>query len=207
MPGGARGANPRFRLEDPEGGHAHREDGGLRVLRQPELLLRPPEAERGDVPREGFGRLLEHLPRRGVRLVQLLPHPGELRRLSGKQQRDRHRSPYILNSAEPHVSPAPNATSSTRSPERNRPCAFASERAMGTEAAEVFPYRSRLTNTRSGATPSRFPTALTIRRFAWCGMNSATSSIPYPFWARAFWATSAILVTACLNVSFPDIRM
>jgi hypothetical protein len=70
----------------------------------------------------------------------------------------------------------------------------------------VFPYLSTFTKTLSAVTPSRFPTAVMIRRFAWCGTTSASSSTPTPASASTFRATSPILVTACLNVSFPNIR-
>ena len=55
------------------------------------------------------------------------------------------------------MSPPPNATTRTRSPAANRPCAFASASAIGMEAAEVFPYFSRLTKTRSSGIAEPLP--------------------------------------------------
>src|SRR5262249_20349690 len=56
------------------------------------------------------------------------------------------RAVYHSMTAAPHVSPAPNATSNTRSPRRMRPDSTASSSAIGTEAPDVLPYRSRFTN-------------------------------------------------------------
>ena len=46
----------------------------------------------------------------------------------------------------PDVNPAPNATMTIWSPTLTRPSLTASARAIGTDAADVLPYRSRLTN-------------------------------------------------------------
>src|SRR5262249_49834550 len=46
----------------------------------------------------------------------------------------------------PLVNPAPNATIVTLSPTRTQPSLTASARAIGTDAADVFPYLSRLMN-------------------------------------------------------------
>ena len=64
----------------------------------------------------------------------------------------------------------------TLSPTWTRPSLTASARAIGTEAADVFPYLSRFTNIRSIGRPRPLATASTMRTFAWCGMNSAISS-------------------------------
>jgi hypothetical protein len=74
--------------------------------------------------------------------------------------------------------------------------------ASGMEADEVLPTRSRLTYTFSAGIPSRSPTALMMRRLAWCGTKRSTSSIPTPALVRTSWHTSVIARTATLNVSF-----
>ena len=45
----------------------------------------------------------------------------------------------------PEVKPAPNATNTTLSPTSTRPSLTASASAIGTDAADVLPYRSRFT--------------------------------------------------------------
>ena len=47
--------------------------------------------------------------------------------------------------------------------------------AIGTDAADVFPYLSRLTNIRSIGRSRPFATASMIRMLAWCGMNRSMS--------------------------------
>src|SRR5437016_6678962 len=76
---------------------------------------------------------------------------------------------YHLINADAHVSPAPNAPSMTSEPSLIRPWRTASSKAMGIEAADVFPYRSRFSIIFSGESPRRSATALRMRIFAWCG--------------------------------------
>ena len=57
-----------------------------------------------------------------------------------------------------------------------RPSLTASARAIGTDAAEVLPYLSRLTYSRSIGRSRPFATASMIRTLAWCGMIRSTSS-------------------------------
>src|SRR5690606_10160283 len=54
---------------------------------------------------------------------------------------------YHLINAEPQVKPAPKAARHTRSPSCTLPCSHASHKAIGTEAAVVFPYFWILLNT------------------------------------------------------------
>jgi hypothetical protein len=54
---------------------------------------------------------------------------------------------------------------STRSPSLSLPSSRASVRQIGTEAAEVLPYRCRLVKTSAGSMPSFFVVASMIRRF------------------------------------------
>ena len=76
----------------------------------------------------------------------------------------------------PEVNPAPKATIVIRSPTLTRPSLTASAIAIGTDAAEVFPYRSTFVNIRSIGRSRPFATASMIRMFAWCGMNRLMSS-------------------------------
>ena len=75
----------------------------------------------------------------------------------------------------PDVNPAPNATITILSPTATRPSLTASASAIGTDAAEVLPYLSRLTNMRSIGRSRPLATASMMRMFAWCGMNRSTS--------------------------------
>src|SRR5262249_33147624 len=75
--------------------------------------------------------------------------------------------PGQVSAAAPQVSPPPNAVSSTRDPVVRVPAAAASDSASGTDAAEVFPTRSRLTTARSSGRPSRWASALRMRMLAW----------------------------------------
>ena len=61
-----------------------------------------------------------------------------------------------------------------------RPARCASHNANGTDAEPVLPYSCRLTNTFSSGSASSRRTASTMRRFAWCGTSSATSSSVCP---------------------------
>ena len=74
------------------------------------------------------------------------------------------------------MKPAPNATIVTLSPTLTRPSLTASASAIGTDAADVFPYLSRLTNIFSIGRSRPFATASMIRMLAWCGMNRSMSS-------------------------------
>ena len=75
----------------------------------------------------------------------------------------------------PEVKPAPKATMTMLSPTLTRPSLTASASAIGTDAAEVLPYLSRLTNIRSIGRSRPLATASMIRMFAWCGMNRSMS--------------------------------
>ena len=79
--------------ENPVGGDAHGEDGGLGVLGHPEVLLRTAEAEVGQGEPERSGSLIEDFPCDRVGLVEFLPHTRKLGRLSGKEQPDLHLFP------------------------------------------------------------------------------------------------------------------
>ena len=71
--------------------------------------------------------------------------------------------------ADAQVNPAPKAPNITKPPSLIRPWRTASSKAMGIEAADVFPYRSRFSITFYGGSPRRSATALRMRPFAWCG--------------------------------------
>ena len=64
------------------------------------------------------------------------------------------------------VKPAPNEARTTMSPMPKRFCCTASSKAKNTEAADVLPYRSILTTTRSGGNPNLLVAASIIRRLA-----------------------------------------
>ena len=64
------------------------------------------------------------------------------------------------------MSPAPNAPSMTREPSVIRPCRTASSSAIGIDAADVLPYRSKFNMTFSSGKPRRSTTALRIRTLA-----------------------------------------
>ncbi len=55
--------------------------------------------------------------------------------------------------------------------------------------------------------PSRFAAASMMRMFAWCGMNSSTSSTATPARRTASRAASGITRTANLNTSLPSMWM
>ncbi len=111
----------------------------------------------------------------------------------------------ITTSADPQVRPPPSASSSTRSPARMRPSCRASASASGTEAAEVLAWRSTVTTTRSGGSPSLRPIASMIRLLAWCGTSQSTSAWVRPLAASASSTASASRVTAWRNTSRPFI--
>src|SRR5206468_766957 len=67
------------------------------------------------------------------------------------------------------VRPAPNATKTRTSPASILPARQASSNAIGTDAAEVLPYLSMLTNAFSGGSPSFSIAESMIRWFTWCG--------------------------------------
>ena len=91
------------------------------------------------------------------------------------------------------------------SPRLNAPLRFASSSAIATAAAEVLPYLSRLTKTRSLGTARRSAMASMIRRFAWCGMTQAMSSGLRSARSMTFSAASFMRLTACLKTSLPII--
>ena len=130
--------------QDRDDCHGRREDRGLRVGRQRELLRRPLEAELREVVAEDPVGLVEDAPGRAERRREVLAHADGLGALAGKEKSGRHASPHQRMSAEAHVSPAPKATSEIRSPDLNRPRRRASSSASGTLPADVLPYRSRL---------------------------------------------------------------
>ena len=72
--------------------------------------------------------------------------------------------------------PAPMPQASTVVPSSRRPSSAASLSAIGIEPADVLPYRSMFTTTLSIGTPSRCAAASMMRRLAWCGTNTSTSS-------------------------------
>src|SRR6185312_10273249 len=75
------------------------------------------------------------------------------------------------SSVAPTVKPAPTAASSTRSPFFNLPCSMAVSMASGMVPADVLPYFSIFTTTRSGFRPSRSAVEVMMRRLAWWGMK------------------------------------
>ena len=107
----------------------------------------------------------------------------------------------------PDVKPAPNATMTMRSPILMRPPLTASASAMGTDAAEVFPYLSRFTNIRSIGRSRPLATASMIRMLAWCGMNRSMSDGCRPARSMAAKAVEARVRVANRYVSLPSIRM
>jgi len=64
---------------------------------------------------------------------------------AGADDLDTSDADYYSIATAPEVNPAPNATNTIRSPTLTRPSFTASASAIGTDAAEVLPYRSRLT--------------------------------------------------------------
>ncbi len=78
----------------------------------------------------------------GARLAEgrdeVAPHPGVLGALPGEEKRESGHG-YHLTRAAPHVRPAPNAVKRIRSPRLTRPSRDASSRAIGIDAALVFP--------------------------------------------------------------------
>src|SRR5262245_19338016 len=94
---------------------------------------------------------------------------------------------YNVIRAELQVSPPPKATSRTVSPVLARPPRTASSSAIGTDAAEVLPNRSRLTTTLSAENPVASKAASMIRWFTWWGMSR---SIRHPSSAQSAWACS-----------------
>ena len=74
-------------------------------------------------------------------------------------------------SADAQVNPLPKAARQMRSPSLIFPASQASVRAMGIEAAVVFPYFMMLLNTFSAGSSRRWRTASEIRRLAWWGIS------------------------------------
>ena len=75
----------------------------------------------------------------------------------------------------PEVKPAPKATMTIWSPTLTRPSLTASASAIGTDAADVLPYLSRLTNILSIGRSRPLATDSMMRMLAWCGMNRSMS--------------------------------
>jgi hypothetical protein len=108
----------------------------LSDLRADELGLRPLETEPRKSETESLVRGAENLGRGGLDRREVFPHSGVLGALTGKQRRER---PHQRTALAAQVSPAPNAAIRMMSPRRTFPARTASSRAIGIEAAEVFP--------------------------------------------------------------------
>jgi hypothetical protein len=113
----------------------------LRVVGERQLVGRPVETESAQRDAERLVDTLEHLPgcRKGV--GEVAAHAGLLGALAGKEEDDVHGSDAAQKrtTIEPHVKPAPNATSITVEPSRTRPHSMASSRAIGMDADDVLP--------------------------------------------------------------------
>src|SRR2546425_1118071 len=125
-----------------EAGDARHEDGRLGHGREPECLLRAFEADA--TQREAKDRIgpLEDGARRGLRVVEGLPHPDGLRALTREDEgrAGALHQPHVQTAA-PHVRPVPKAANRRLSPLRTSPWRVASSSATGMEAAEVLPTR------------------------------------------------------------------
>src|SRR6185295_19736905 len=111
------------------------------VGRQRELLVGPLEAEpRQPVSERGVG-LVEDRARGRVPLRQRFAHADLLRALTGEKERDRA---HQRTTAEAQVNPPPSAEKSRRSPSLILRFSMASSSAVGTDADDVFPWRSTL---------------------------------------------------------------
>ncbi len=116
--------------------HGHGEHRGLGDLGSGELLLASIEAQAGEGHAQRPVGPLEDVPGLVIGLGQGSAHPGRLGPLPGKDERDPAHQRTTLAA---QVRPAPKAAISTRSFGRTRPERTASSRAMGMEAALVFP--------------------------------------------------------------------
>jgi hypothetical protein len=109
---------------------------GKLLCRAIEAKVTEGRAKRGVCP-------VEHVPGGGKGLYQVLAHAWLLRALARKQEYNVHS--YRRTIIEPHVKPAPKATSSTVEPSPNLPRSIASSSAIGIDAADVLPKRSTFT--------------------------------------------------------------
>ena len=100
--------------------------------------------------------------------------------------------------AAPQLRPPPKPASTSLLPSCTSPCSTASQRAMGTDAAEVLPYLSTLVNSFSGGKPSASAADWMMRMFAWCGMKRSTSSSRNPACCTAASVERGSVVTANL---------
>src|SRR5262245_10206110 len=116
------------------------------------------------------------------------------------------RSAYHRISVAPQVKPPPMASSITRSPRLMRRSCTASASASGIEAAEVLPWRSSVSTTCSGLSPSFLATPSMMRLLAWCGTNQSMSSAAKPDCASAPSTASEMAPTAARNTSRPSMR-
>src|SRR4051812_8011092 len=139
MPGG----RDHLRADDiarrrPDG-RAMREQRRLRVVGERQLVGRTLETEFAERRTERRVRALEDVFGARKRLDEILAHSGLLRALARKKENDIHGQSFTT--IEPHVKPAPNATSSTFAPSPTTPFWMASSNAIGTDAADVLPKR------------------------------------------------------------------
>src|SRR5258705_9212960 len=128
----------------PQGGEhggAVRQNRRLRVVRRRELVLGAIKHQLGQRDAEGVVNRLEHIPRGGKPLREILAHPDFLR-APARAEPDRS---YHFTTMLAHVKPAPKATNMTVIPGWSRPVFTASSSAMAIDAADVVPNRSTLT--------------------------------------------------------------
>ena len=114
------------------------------------------------------------------------------------------------------TSEGPSPTSARRRTRRAGPCRpaspgpsrIASSRAIGTDAADVLPYWSRFTITRSAGKPVRSRAESMIRWLTWCGIRSVDlQPEPLALVASRPAVNSIIRRTANLNTSRPLSQM
>ena len=117
---------------------AVREQRRLRVVRERELVGRPLEAERAERRAERrVGALEDVLRAAGNASARSLPIPGFCEPWPGKSSTTS--IGQNRTTIEPHVKPAPNATSSTVVPSLTTPFSIASSSAIGIDADDVLP--------------------------------------------------------------------
>src|SRR5690606_29776659 len=130
--------------QDPVSGDADRQQRRLGVVREPQFLFRTLETEAAQRKAQGGVGFLEHFPGDSESLIQVPPHADGLRPLAGEHEGEQpahavtSRPPHRMATA-PQVRPAPKPTQTIRWPGWMRPASSASPRAMGIEAADVFP--------------------------------------------------------------------
>ena len=107
---------------------------------------------------------------------------------------------YHLSRADPHVRPAPNASSNIRSFFFILFCLFASLSAIGTEADDVLPYFSIFIKTFSAGRLSRLAMAWIILEFAWWDTRRSRDSPVRLLCSRAVSAASSRDFTAILKI-------